>query len=112
MTLRRFVEYSGLGGVLWKKRSRDKGVKILLRNHIRMQCRLSGFFSVWWDQQQVFARGSGEEEKEPEGMKGGELKLENPSDGSTHHSASTRCRTGELCGHPWPCTWNITLFTA
>lgn len=50
-----------------------------------MQCRLSGFSSVWWDQQQVFARGSGEEEKEPEGMKGEELKLENPSDGSTHH---------------------------
>lgn len=73
----------GCAEVLWKKGRKVKGVKSLLRNYIRTQCRFSGFFNmVGMGSKRQWRGGEGTRGK---GMRGEELKLENPADGSTHH---------------------------
>lgn len=72
--------------VLWKKGSKVKGVKSLLRNYIRMQCRHSSFFNmVGTGSRSLQRQWGGGKGTRGEGTRGDELKLENPSDGSTHH---------------------------
>lgn len=72
--------------MVWRKGRKVKGVKSLLRNYIRTQCRFSGFFNMVGMgsrslQEAVERRGKNQRE----GDEREELKLENPADNSTHH---------------------------
>ena len=101
----------GCAEELWKKRSKVRGVKILLRNYIRTQCSLGGFFGVLGASsrslQEAMERRASNQRGDGEGggaEAGNSLGWLHPP-----YPGSSRCGAREFNVHPQPCAWNMTL---